>query len=857
MHVHVSKAVASTRVAASVELSNIPRVPTPTPVVFISFSRESEEHIQWVRELAAQLRNDGVDARLDEWEVAPGGDLSNYMSSSIRKAGTILLICTPEYRRKFESVGSRLSGVAFEARLINADVMKGNAARYVPIIRKGTDDDSVPLLFGASYRLDFTDSEIDQPVYNNLLARLFHQPSGRPPLKSRIRTKSTPSSSPPRYFRLRSQRPQTRRLIHHQSLSVGHDEVVLTVSARLDGSIVWVGGRLTSDQNRLLWEPIPADFQQVAELTSPSADLCARLLADRDVRLHYGQCLVKILFGGPAQQAKIMTQIDPSLHISEASVLSRPVDLWIESYDDEVLNLPWRLLAFSGHFLETFMGWSISVARKGLRRPAQVDMPTPASILAIGPHASKETDSPHFRNMERHFRDSARGAEPRFRYVTTRKEVEAGLRELRPSIVYYYGFADGGPEKSENSSSSKAAHGAHEAELCFDRSISVSSVAELLHRYRESLRVLFVNALWSHPPSESVGRILSPLCSFMFLSMNPFFTPKDAQQVSLRVLGKILEGISPAKALQLSSDDSDSRFLNSPTLWRRAQGWITSPAAQEPRISFPALKTWLNRDHQRDRVFGRLSRLVDLGRPAGARALAFLFLGTPEDHPELFGDGLPSYISDSFDNRVDIIELPIEGLPESTDFHARSEVLVKIQASVGASTEADLKERLRSRTHPRRTAVFWLHWGTYPHPHYGRSYTPEELIRWFGGIRDGALAHLPEKAYIATTIGCVAPSNSLQSTHDGIFAMIETANLRDSPLQLHILDSLGFVTEEHIIEFLRNYPVCFNTIDSASRNKVAKRMLAGRRTMLYAEAIQKLERVYQHGPTDLLLQRVP
>lgn len=45
------------------------------PKVFISYSHDSEEHKEWVLELATNLRKHGIDVILDQWELAVGKDL--------------------------------------------------------------------------------------------------------------------------------------------------------------------------------------------------------------------------------------------------------------------------------------------------------------------------------------------------------------------------------------------------------------------------------------------------------------------------------------------------------------------------------------------------------------------------------------------------------------------------------------------------------------------------------------------------------------------------------------------------------------------------------------------------------------
>ena len=56
------------------------------PKVFISYSSDDDTHRARVRDLATQLRADGVDARLDHWHTIPGDQLRN--SWSVRSETT-------------------------------------------------------------------------------------------------------------------------------------------------------------------------------------------------------------------------------------------------------------------------------------------------------------------------------------------------------------------------------------------------------------------------------------------------------------------------------------------------------------------------------------------------------------------------------------------------------------------------------------------------------------------------------------------------------------------------------------------------------------------------------------------------
>ena len=69
-----------------------------TPIAFFSYSHDSPAHKDWVQHLASKLRENGVDAILDQWDLSPGQDVVAFMESSIAKADRVLLICTESYR---------------------------------------------------------------------------------------------------------------------------------------------------------------------------------------------------------------------------------------------------------------------------------------------------------------------------------------------------------------------------------------------------------------------------------------------------------------------------------------------------------------------------------------------------------------------------------------------------------------------------------------------------------------------------------------------------------------------------------------------------------------------------------------
>ena len=63
--------------------------------VFISYKWEAGAHVSWVRRLAADLRSNGIEALLDQWEVRLGESFFEYMQGRIASADVIVFVITP------------------------------------------------------------------------------------------------------------------------------------------------------------------------------------------------------------------------------------------------------------------------------------------------------------------------------------------------------------------------------------------------------------------------------------------------------------------------------------------------------------------------------------------------------------------------------------------------------------------------------------------------------------------------------------------------------------------------------------------------------------------------------------------
>ena len=122
-------------------------------VVFISYSWESEEHIEWVHKLAADLSEE-FEIMIDQ-ELPLGLELTSFMERSIADSDKILIITTPTYKKKADN---RERGVGYETSLITDELVTlQNQIKFIPLIRTGSKETSYPRYLGSRKGLDMTD----------------------------------------------------------------------------------------------------------------------------------------------------------------------------------------------------------------------------------------------------------------------------------------------------------------------------------------------------------------------------------------------------------------------------------------------------------------------------------------------------------------------------------------------------------------------------------------------------------------------------------------------------------------------------------------------------------------------------
>lgn len=147
------------------------------PQVFISYRWTSPDFINWVEQFAASLRAHGVDARLDQWHLNKGQDITHFMEQARdERTSKVLIVCDRSYA---ERADNREGGVGTEAQIISSQVYESIAQTRVAAIVKELNEDGLAILpifmRGRSY-FDMSSPEAEADNFEAVVRWIFDQP---------------------------------------------------------------------------------------------------------------------------------------------------------------------------------------------------------------------------------------------------------------------------------------------------------------------------------------------------------------------------------------------------------------------------------------------------------------------------------------------------------------------------------------------------------------------------------------------------------------------------------------------------------------------------------------------------------
>lgn len=166
------------------DFKNIPSqfddIPDGHPVVFISYSWDSDEHKAWVKKLSDDLRSKyAVYTLLDRYNRG-GFDLITFMTKAVERADRVLLIGTPDYRKKSEEYDR--GGVKYEDQLISIQLYNQmGSSKFIPVLRVGKFDTAFSHLIETRTGYDMREGCNYDVVLEHLAADLWNNPINAAP----------------------------------------------------------------------------------------------------------------------------------------------------------------------------------------------------------------------------------------------------------------------------------------------------------------------------------------------------------------------------------------------------------------------------------------------------------------------------------------------------------------------------------------------------------------------------------------------------------------------------------------------------------------------------------------------------
>lgn len=143
------------------------------PRVFISYSHDSAQHKEWVLSFATTLRQRGIDAVLDQWDLKPGNDLPHFMETELASSDFALMICSDRY---VEKANAGQGGVGYEKMIMTSSLLKTiDSSKVIPIIRANPQK-IVPTFMGSKLYIDFSNDKDIEYSLDELLRTLLNSP---------------------------------------------------------------------------------------------------------------------------------------------------------------------------------------------------------------------------------------------------------------------------------------------------------------------------------------------------------------------------------------------------------------------------------------------------------------------------------------------------------------------------------------------------------------------------------------------------------------------------------------------------------------------------------------------------------
>lgn len=162
------------------------------PRVFVSYSHDTAEHKELVRQFGTFLREvAGVDVHLDAWYDDGRRDWSLWAIDQLTRADFILIIASPEYKRRADGAAppNKGRGAQFEAAIIRDNLtrnLRKETRRVLPVVLPGRSADEIPTFLAAHSTTRYEIDEFTIDGITDLLTAFTGIPRYSLPVRGRF-----------------------------------------------------------------------------------------------------------------------------------------------------------------------------------------------------------------------------------------------------------------------------------------------------------------------------------------------------------------------------------------------------------------------------------------------------------------------------------------------------------------------------------------------------------------------------------------------------------------------------------------------------------------------------------------------
>lgn len=167
-----------------------------SPRVFISYSHDSPEHMAKVLDLSDRLREEGVDADIDQYVESPPEGFPAWSRRQIEEADFVPMVFTETYARRFtgdgesgEGLGARWEGAVITQELYEAG---GRNQKFIPIAFESKEFDHIPIVLSGVRHYNVS----NRTDYDRFYMRLTSQKYVERPKLGRVRRVSRSTVKP-------------------------------------------------------------------------------------------------------------------------------------------------------------------------------------------------------------------------------------------------------------------------------------------------------------------------------------------------------------------------------------------------------------------------------------------------------------------------------------------------------------------------------------------------------------------------------------------------------------------------------------------------------------------------------------